>query len=360
MDVVLWGGLLLVVFAVSELIERASVSYDSESSESITDFWSAIQLLAVYVCGVGFLIWNILGMREHISKYMASPSAPATSVGLRMVSRVFLLSLLAGLIVYVFLSLPPMSNVALQNLTLIIAAFFALFLFAQEREKIIVPFKPDEGDETLDKEAPPVFQWDDSNRLPSLVSLYQVTVQEIERQKRWYDKAARKQKVRAQFIRPASIFFVGVGGIVPVLIDLFEGQVTLWGTDIILHSSYATLIIAIGSGLIVWDNHMSYSKDWMRFRTAETQIKVRLAMFKYEWESKRIGWKSEKPTPEETRAMVSLCASVHQEILDIVEKETKMWVLEFQSSLRALNEDYKTPGELKSPGEPQPPAAENN
>ena len=79
-------------------------------------------------------------------------------------------------------------------------------------------------------------------------------------------------------------------------------------------------------------------------------MKVRLEAFEYEWENERIGWAGATPTIEQARTMVNRCAAFRKEISTMVQDETQLWVQEFQSNLKLLDENFKAMAEASRTG----------
>lgn len=178
-----------------------------------------------------------------------------------------------------------------------------------------------------------VYTWDEANRLTDLEHLYQDTCKKVRDNIGWYTRNAKAKKTWAQTMRVLSLVLLGVGGALPVVIDVFNLGIS---------PSIATLVIAAGTGLVAFDRYMGYSTAWMRFITSELFMKGRLEAFEYEWENERLGWAGETPTIEQTRLMISRCAAFRKEIATLVQDETHLWVQEFQSNLKLLDDNFKT------------------
>lgn len=186
------------------------------------------------------------------------------------------------------------------------------------------------------------YRWDDSSRAESLEQLYQATVAQVQSSKDWYTRNIRGKKNWAQLLRIAALGLLGIGTIVPVLLDVSGLQG--------IPASITTLVLALGAGCIGLDRFLGFSSAWMRFLTTEMTIKARLEAFKYEWEAEQIRWGGAPPTMEQTLAMVNRCAALHNEVLALVRDETQMWVQEFQASLKALDENFRALADSSRPG----------
>src|SRR5690554_2559531 len=99
-------------------------------------------------------------------------------------------------------------------------------------------------------------KWDAENCQSSLGRVFQDTVALVEHDKAWYTRNAKIKRHFAQFGRVTALVFLGLGSIIPLLIDIFDWQ---------FPPSIATLFLALGAGLLAFDRHMGHSSGWMRF-----------------------------------------------------------------------------------------------
>ena len=189
------------------------------------------------------------------------------------------------------------------------------------------------------------YDWNEDTRQQDLEALYKETCAKVQDNIDWYTRNARQKKRYAQGIRTGSLIILGIGTILPVIIDTVN---TIEGVN--LPSSIATMVLALGTGLIAFDRFMGYSTGWMRFITSELHLKSRLEAFQYQWELERIAWNGGMPTPEQAQMMATRCADLRGEVTQLVHDETQLWVQEFQSTLRFLDENFKTLVEVNRPG----------
>lgn len=189
-----------------------------------------------------------------------------------------------------------------------------------------------------DGDYPKLYKWSKETRLADIEKLYEDTYEKAVKSIEWYTKSAKNKKSRAQNIRWLSLFLLGLGSIFPVILDT-KILNPIWSN---IPASIATLILAVGTGLIYFDRYLGYSTGWMRFISSELKLKQLLEKFEYDWNIERIAWDSEIPTVEQAKVMVLRCATLRQEIAKIVQDETQAWMHEFQSNLQNLDENFKT------------------
>lgn len=178
----------------------------------------------------------------------------------------------------------------------------------------------------------------------ALTKLFQHTVAKAQNNIDWYTRNARLKKRRAQIIRLLSLSMLGIGSVSPVMIDLYHEQ----NPSADIPTSIATLIIAAGTGLIALDRFWGYSTGWMRFLTTEMQIKTLLESFQYDWYT-QINQFDVNETGL-TEALITRCATLRDQINNMVQEETKSWVEEFQASLRTYDTSLKALSEGSQPG----------
>lgn len=192
---------------------------------------------------------------------------------------------------------------------------------------------------------PNTLKWDDDTRRESLNQVFEHTVASIENSIGWYQGAARGKKRAAQSIRTVSLLLLGIGTIIPVMIDLTT-QFFGWT----IPASLATLILAVGSGLLAFDRFMGYSTGWMRFLLTEMLLKAKLDAFRFQWMIENANRKGASPTDDEILSALNRFAAFQAEVSKIVQDETQLWVEEFQSNLRSLDENFQSIAQVAQSG----------
>lgn len=173
--------------------------------------------------------------------------------------------------------------------------------------------------------------------------VYQETLDSVDHQIKWYTKNASKKKWWAQKLRLSALLLLGIGFILPVLLDIVKLPLNVPG-------SVASVILALGTGLIALDRYMGHSSGWMRFIKTELLLKSYLSRFQYDTYMERLNWKDGKPNEEQRLSFVQRCASFRNQVWTITNDETLDWIEEFRNSLRALDEKYEEMMPQSKPG----------
>lgn len=189
------------------------------------------------------------------------------------------------------------------------------------------------------------YQWHQDQIETSLAALYDVTVKSVNDNISWYTKSARNRKTWAQRLRFFALILLGIGTVVPIMIDLIQQR-----TGESIPASIASLFLATGTGLIIFDRYMGYSTSWMNFISTEMTLKTKLDHFRYEWELQRIALEGKAPTSEQASMFVNLCLAMRREVNGMLEQETRRWMEEFQRNMKMLDENFNAAKEAHRPG----------
>lgn len=164
--------------------------------------------------------------------------------------------------------------------------------------------------------------------------LFEHTVKHIQDRRDWYNKNASPKKQAAVSVRRTALLLLGLGAVIPIIIDI---NVALLGNPAI-PASVASLVLALGSGLIVFDRFMGYSSAWMRYRSTEMVLGSKLSTFAYDW---RMSEEDPENISTKNYEKIKLLRDFLVDIENIVNEETRMWVDEFQQSLSQLDEKFR-------------------
>lgn len=191
---------------------------------------------------------------------------------------------------------------------------------------------------------PLIYDWSEGKRSESLQQLYQHTFNQAQHSIRWYTKNASNRKWWAIRTRFLSLFFLGLGTILPILIDM---ELVGFTTD--TKASWATLSLAIGTGILAYDRYMAYSTSWMRFIRTELYLKGVMRAFQYDWQTVLISFEGKEPTIEDAKKALLLSLNLRQEFSRAILDETESWIKEFQDNLSFLDDNFKSLMEQAKP-----------
>jgi|GEM_PF-6250275 len=176
--------------------------------------------------------------------------------------------------------------------------------------------------------------WSDAGQRESLTMVYEHIVEMVEGNIDWYNENIKGKKQWASRIRLLSLGALGFGTVIPVIVDAVSPFLSL-------PASLATLVLAFGSGLIVFDRYMGYSTAWMRFRQTEMLIGAKLEAFQYQWMSDNATWGNQVLEEDELALILNRMFEFRAEINKIVRDETQLWIEEFKTSIKMLDENFQ-------------------
>lgn len=194
---------------------------------------------------------------------------------------------------------------------------------------------------------PPDFhdlQWDNEHLGESIDKLYTMTIHRANGAISWYRRNTPKVKRAARWARTLAILFAALGGIIPTLSQLTPAI----GFE--LNPLWSTVAIALAGGALAFDRFFGNSSAWIRYITAEMRLSEMLQNFQFQWESERLAWQGKAPNFDQAQLLVAQSSSFLKEISKVVQDETQMWVLEFQSTLKALDDNLKASAEQNRKG----------
>ena len=76
----------------------------------------------------------------------------------------------------------------------------------------------------------------------------------------------------------------------------------------------------------------------MRFIRTEMHLRQLHQEFEMNWERERAKWAGQEPSAEQVQQMFGRAVAFVTRVSEVVRQETEEWVLEFQSTLRQLDE----------------------
>jgi hypothetical protein len=201
---------------------------------------------------------------------------------------------------------------------------------------------------------PPDWSGDPAAHLEQLREYAEATV---DRELSWYIHKKKGRSSVSQAIRFIALTLTVLGGLVPLLIALFESPQNLpwlsWAASI-RFSQLGYILLALAAGLVLVDKYFGYSTGWMRYIVAMQAIEKAREAFRLDWISLRRAFANTPPkSPEQTEVierMILRARTVILEVKEHSEKETQAWILEFQTNLSQFEKDLKSQMESSKPG----------
>lgn len=155
----------------------------------------------------------------------------------------------------------------------------------------------------------------------------------------WYFKRKTTQSFASKSLRVIAILLVLLGGLSPILQCLG-----------LMDSLYGYIALAMAAASIAFDKFMGFSTAWMRYMTTAFNLQTALAEFRADWLLMWAEVKNNYPTEEQQKMLLSRIKEFYTKIHTAIERETQLWVNEFQSNLAQLQRTTQASLESTQPG----------
>ena len=172
--------------------------------------------------------------------------------------------------------------------------------------------------------------WEDDQKCASLERVFNHAVEHASTVIDWYLAAKQSKKICAQGLRLGAIALSTLGGLFPVIADTI-GVSAVW----------ATVLLGLAGMCVAIDRFFGCSSAWMRFITAEHNIRQRLNEFQISREQLRASWHSAPPNDEDVQHALALAKSLIVDVETIVLAETAQWRSEFQTAIKEIESNLK-------------------
>lgn len=189
----------------------------------------------------------------------------------------------------------------------------------------------------------PVLTWDPASRTASLQALVNHSAERAEEVTEWYLDAKRAKRVWAMSLRFFAILMTAAAGILPILQQIYSSP----NAPPAIQPAWASVLVALAVLLIGLDRFFGFSSAWIRYITADLQLKQAREAFEIDWQAALASYGANPPSDEQVRAAIALIRAFVEQVNGIVLTETSKWVAEFQEALRQAEEAAKAP--LASP-----------
>lgn len=153
----------------------------------------------------------------------------------------------------------------------------------------------------------------------------------------YYRSAKAPKKAWATSLRMLALVLATIAGITPII-----QQATIGGRYLAIAPEWASVLIAIAAGLVAIDRFFGFSNAWIRFTSAETKIRRLSDHLVLEWQTEMVGWRGgDPPSDDQVRHCIALCDAFISQVADVVSEETNVWVAEFTSALKQIEDATK-------------------
>ena len=162
----------------------------------------------------------------------------------------------------------------------------------------------------------------------SINTLYHYAEASAQESIAWYWNAKRPKARWSQFLRLAAIALATLGGLAPIIasLDWFSQSGRLVG-------QLGYISLGLAAACVGLDKFFGFSSAWMRYVTTAMALQEELSAFRMDWAKLSAQSHGQTSTPDEVQDIIQRVKDFVQVIDQIVEQETKAWVVEFQANL---------------------------
>jgi hypothetical protein len=181
--------------------------------------------------------------------------------------------------------------------------------------------------------------------MKTLQATYEAVIKEAREQANWYSKKKGPISTTSRWIRQFAIILVSLGGIFPLVgaateQDIYGINVTNWGY----------IAIALAGTLVLVDRFFGYSSAWIRYITAELEIRKQIKEFEMKWKMETCDLDLVTVDCLKGRELMKILIDFSSLIDELVKQETNSWATEFQSNIAELQKTINSKLESTSPG----------
>lgn len=181
--------------------------------------------------------------------------------------------------------------------------------------------------------------WDENHPVESLNAAYDWAVRVADDYIKWYEKFRTRKKMASIILRGLSIIFVAVGTLCPLLEPIVP-----FGKTINL-GQWGYVCFALAATFIGYDKFFGLSTSWMRFTITWMDLKRSLKEFQCNWAIMLVN--EQENNSGRIVKLLEIIKSFSLEMDEHVQKETQVWISEFQKSLAELDKQVRQRMELK-------------
>ena len=152
----------------------------------------------------------------------------------------------------------------------------------------------------------------------------------------WYRLEKNRKGQRARLIRAFAIISIGASGLIPILSVIFTDN----GKSFI-SPAWASVALAIGGILILFDRFFGFSTGWMRYIDAMLTIRSAVGEFDLETAQIRAGLPEPMDETATASAIALRCTALVREVNAVIQGESGKWDEEFSSALSKMDEQLR-------------------
>ncbi len=180
--------------------------------------------------------------------------------------------------------------------------------------------------------------WDKNDLIAGVNNLFKYVENKTQESIQWYLTKKNPKKTASVALRGVAIIFTSIGGLIP-LISPAKGDFLLWGIQL---NQFGYICLLIAASCVGFDKFFGLSSSWMRFMSTSLILEKHLQDFQLEWSLLQLQYRNQQDQSFElTGQMIDRLREFSFMVNALVEKETKEWILEFQTNLAQLENNTK-------------------
>jgi conflict system pore-forming effector with SLATT domain len=192
----------------------------------------------------------------------------------------------------------------------------------------------------------PNLPWDSASASDSLYALVTHASQRAQETTDWYLRAKRGKRIGARLLRLGAIILTTAAGILPILQQIYVGP----DGKPPFAPAWASVLLALAVFLLAIDRFYGFSSAWLRYITAELQIKQARETFEIDWEGASASFAGQPPNSEQIRSVIASIRSFVDQINTVVVAETAKWANDFLEALHQIDETTKASAQAPQTG----------
>jgi len=192
----------------------------------------------------------------------------------------------------------------------------------------------------------PNLAWDSASASDSLRALVTHASDRAQEATDWYLRAKRGKRIGARLLRLGAIILTTAAGILPILQQIYVGA----DGKPPFAPAWASVLLALAVFLLAIDRFYGFSSAWLRYITAELQIKQARETFEIDWQGANASFAGQPPTPEQIRSVIATIRSFADQINTVVVAETTKWANDFLEVLHQIDETTKASAQAPQTG----------
>jgi hypothetical protein len=192
----------------------------------------------------------------------------------------------------------------------------------------------------------PDLEWDPKNAVASLRRLFAHAAERADEAANWYLREKKGKSRAARALRFTIILLTTAAGILPILQQIYaepDGKPPF-------APAWASVVLAVAAFCLLMDKFFGYSNAWMRYITAELQIKQARESFDLDCQATLASFGGGTPTLDQLRSAIAMVKAFVDQINSLIATETAKWVTEFQEALRQIDESVKAGAQAAQTG----------